>query len=170
MNQKPCLIRETKGKKFFFLELFSPYEWTLPPFENNPFACLVVNNNRSISLEDEYKICQLLVRFGCRNVHAVGYGASSWDDSVDNANLFEYSDYNIPDDKLVMSSWSDFGKETPEEHIGFIFHCADFDEMYFSNTLILFIDPDKELETVYIEHVKKFDFEPNSYKSDYRIV
>ena len=69
---------------------------------------------------------------------AWGPGCSSWDDSVDIANLMDYDFGDIPDDKSVMTTWHD------DEPLTEVFHFAKYMTVYSSpqleDTLILHIN------------------------------
>jgi len=66
---------------------------------------------------------------------AWGRDCTSWDDSVDWANLaaFDYGD--IPDDDLVMTSWHE--DETLAETFWFAAHLASHSEFDLQNLLIV---------------------------------
>ena len=48
-----------------------------------------------------------LARSGCLYMMAWGSGCSSWDDSVDMANLEAYNFGDIPEDSFIMTTWHD---------------------------------------------------------------
>ncbi len=70
----------------------------------NPFRVLVIVEE-AVTSEWQKKVSTWLVTSGCLYMMAWGIECSSWDDSVDYANI-EYFNYeNIPDNKFVMTTW-----------------------------------------------------------------
>ena len=69
-----------------------------------PFRAIVIID-APYSNEWQGEVSDWLVASGCLYMMAWGEGCSSWDDSVDYANLeaFDYGD--IPDDRFVMTTW-----------------------------------------------------------------
>ena len=66
----------------------------------NPFRALVI-----VTPEWQGNVSTWLVKSGCLYMMAWGIECSSWDDSVDYANI-EYFNYeNIPDNKSVVTTW-----------------------------------------------------------------
>jgi hypothetical protein len=51
------------------------------------------------------RVSEWLVRAGCLYMMAWGPDCSSWDDSVDIANLEEFNYGDIPEDRFVMTTW-----------------------------------------------------------------
>lgn len=78
----------------------------LPDRPVRPFKAVLIIDER-VTAEWQKLVSEWLVRSGCLFTLAWGHECSSWDDSVDYANLdaFEYGD--IPDDKFVMTTWHD---------------------------------------------------------------
>jgi hypothetical protein len=78
----------------------------LPPSDSKsrPYRAVVIIE-AVVSSEWQALISDWLVKTGCLYMMAWGIKCSSWDDSVDIANLeqFDYSD--IPEDKFVMTTW-----------------------------------------------------------------
>ena len=77
-----------------------------PTIEHMPCRMVVVVE-AEVSAEWQSKISDWIVESGCLFMMAWGKDCSSWDDSVDHANLavFDYGD--IPDDRFVMTTWHD---------------------------------------------------------------
>ena len=69
-----------------------------------PFRAVVIID-ASYSRDWQKEVSDWLVASGCLYMMAWGEDCSSWDDSVDYANLdaFDYGD--IPDDRFVLTTW-----------------------------------------------------------------
>jgi hypothetical protein len=110
-----------------------------------PFKAIVV-------LESEYssdwqnEVSNWLVASGCRYMMAWGPECSSWDDSVDWADI-EARDYKEDDSKFVMTTWHD--DESLESVFWYSQFCAIFscDEQELRKALILHVsESDREAE------------------------
>jgi hypothetical protein len=71
-----------------------------------PFAA-VVAIEENVDPEWQWQMSKWLVESGCLYMMAWGIDCSSWDDSVDYANLEIYNYGDIPKDKHVMTTWHD---------------------------------------------------------------
>ena len=102
----------------------------------NPFRAVVVIDE-SVSPEWQKNVSSWLVKSGCLYMMAWGKDCSSWDDSVDLANLeaFDYKD--IPEDKFVMTTWHE--DEPLKEVFWFSKNNAFHPEVELPNTLLLHI-------------------------------
>ena len=78
----------------------------LPDGPVRPFKAVLIIEEPPTA-ESQKLISEWLVASGCLFMLAWGHDCSSWDDSVDYANLdaFDYGD--IPDHKFVMTTWHD---------------------------------------------------------------
>ena len=97
----------------------------LAPFK----AVVVLNTSYSSDWQDE--VSKWLVTSGCLYMMAWGPACTTWDDSVDYANMFEHSDYGIPDAKFVMTTWHE--NDSLEE----VFWYAQFNANFSYNDLEL---------------------------------
>ena len=88
-----------------------------------PFRAVVVIAGE-YSIEWQNEVSEWLVASGCLYMMAWGSDCSSWDDSVDYANMFAFPDYEIPDDKFVMTTWHE--RETLESVFWYAQNCASF--------------------------------------------
>jgi hypothetical protein len=79
---------------------------TEPPniSELRPFRSVVIVEE-NVSSEWQEKISGWLVRSGCLYMMAWGIDCSSWDDSVDYANINDWSPKKIPENSFVMTTW-----------------------------------------------------------------
>lgn len=82
-------------------------------------------------------VSEWLVRSGCLYTMAWGLGCSSWDDSVDMANIEQFEFKEIPEDKFVMTTWHD--DEPLSEVFWFCKNSAFHSTIDLSNTLLLHI-------------------------------
>jgi hypothetical protein len=101
-----------------------------------PFKAVVVLN-ASYSLDWQDQVSKWLVSSGCLYTMASGPACTTWDDSVDYANMFEYPDFEIPDDKFVMTTWHD--DESLEEvfwYAQFNANCS-YNDVELTSTLIV---------------------------------
>jgi hypothetical protein len=80
-----------------------------------------------------------LVESGCLSMAAWGCDCSSWDDSVDYANLSAFDFAEIPEDALVMTTWHP--DEPLEEALRFVAHTDLHPGVALGHTLILHIGP-----------------------------
>lgn len=69
-----------------------------------PFRAVVIIE-QPVSQDWQLQISDWLVRSGCLYMMAWGQDCSSWDDSVDLANLKIFDFGDIPDDRFVMTTW-----------------------------------------------------------------
>ncbi len=60
-----------------------------------------------VSPEWQAMVSTWLVASGCLYMMAWGIGCSSWDDSVDMANLEAFNFGEIPESRFVMTTWHD---------------------------------------------------------------
>ena len=119
-----------------YLQLQS--EGILPDISNlKPYRCVVVIE-QDVSTEWLQKVSNWLCTTGCMYMMAWGKDCSSWDDSVDDANLEQFN-YEIPDDSFVMTTWHE--NELLKEVFWFAKHFANREDCEFKNTLILHISP-----------------------------
>ena len=129
------------GRAVFHLCLTRPYSLSTAPFAGDDFVALIVNNDAQISPSDQYAVSLALVRFGCRYAVCMGHDCSSWDDSVDYANI-EFEPGLTPD-KFVMTTWHD--DDTVDEIANFFLNCTAYAGKTFNNFLVLSIGRDDAL-------------------------
>jgi hypothetical protein len=90
------------------------------------------------SVDWQNSVSRWLVDSGCLYMMAWGEGCSSWDDSVDWANIDEFPN-GIPDDQFVMTTWHE--EESLDEVFWFAGHCANHGDVDLADTLILHVSP-----------------------------
>lgn len=104
---------------------------------SSPFKCVVIIES-AVSPSRQTEISRWLVKSGCLFMMAWGPGCSSWDDSVDLANLEQFNFGEVPDDKFVMTTWHE------DEPVHEVFEFSKFAAMHptteIENTLILHVN------------------------------
>ena len=123
------------GKAVSQICLSPPYLLDVAPFGGDAFVALIVNNDADISSSDQYAISLALVKFGCRYAVCMGHDCSSWDDSVDYANI--EIDPDLTREKFVMTTWHD--DETIDSIAHFFLNTTAFGDNTFVNFLVLSI-------------------------------
>lgn len=93
-----------------------------PPIEApTPYKAVVILDQATPD-DWQNEISDWLVATGCLYMMAWGPKCSSWDDSVDWANLAKFNHSDIPDDQSVMTTWHD--AEPLSETFWFAANCA----------------------------------------------
>ncbi len=78
------------------------------PPKIDPCPCrMIVVVEQDVSPKWQIQISNWIVESGCLFMMAWGKECSTWDDSVDWANIDCFEDGNIPDEKFVMTTWHD---------------------------------------------------------------
>jgi hypothetical protein len=106
---------------------------------------IVVVIEASVSPDWQYAVSDWIVAYGCRYMMAWGPDCASWDDSVDWSAL-EAHDFDIPDDRHVMTTWHD---DEPLEEAFFYCEfnaCLSSDDVDLHHKLILHIAPEADEE------------------------
>ncbi|MBK8285098.1 MAG: hypothetical protein IPK97_09545 [Ahniella sp.] len=76
------------------------------PHISAPLPCrMVVVVDSEVSPEWQYNVSGWIARSGCLYMMAWGRECSSWDDSVDMANIEQFTFGEIPEDKFIMTTW-----------------------------------------------------------------
>ena len=111
-----------------------------------PFLALVLVRDK-VTPEWQWAVSKWLVASGCLNMAAWGIECSTWDDSVDYANLEEFSYGDVPEDRFVMTTWHE--KETLDEVMAFVKQLPVHPTVDLTEALILDISPeDREEEAM----------------------
>jgi len=85
--------------------LHLPVGHTPPSLEGpRPFKAVLVIEQQ-VTSEWQSLVSDWLVQSGCLSMAAWGFDCSSWDDSVDYANLSAFNFGEIPEDAFVMTTW-----------------------------------------------------------------
>jgi hypothetical protein len=78
---------------------------SLPSLEGLSLFKAVVIVEQEVSSEWQATVSRWLADSGCRYMMAWGKDCSSWDDSVDYANLEQFAPHEIPDGDFIMTTW-----------------------------------------------------------------
>jgi len=95
----------------------SPPELSVP----RPFRAVLVLEAAAGSVW-QAAVSSWLVQAGCLYALSVGPACSSWDDSIDEANLEEFEFGEVPPDRFVMTTWHE--NESLSEVFWFSKHSA----------------------------------------------
>ena len=101
-----------------------------------PFRAVVIVEEE-VTEEWQVQVSEWLVKSGCLYMMAWGKECSSWDDSVDMANLKVSGVEDIQEEEFVMTTWHE--NEPLNEVFWFSKHNAEHPEVEIRNTLILHI-------------------------------
>ena len=115
----------------------------------NPFKCVVVIE-ALVSQEWQAEVSEWLVNSGCLFMLAWGNNCSSWDDSVDVANLERFEYQEIPAESFVMTTWHE--QESLSEVFEFCKKFAMHEVEKLENTLILHISTENKFEFITTEY------------------
>lgn len=107
-----------------------PAAWEGP----TPFKAVVVVE-QDVSDSWQAAASRWLVQSGCLYMMAWGRNCSSWDDSVDHANLEVFDWGHVPDDHFVMTTWHE--NEPLSETFWFAEHVAFHPTQELSATVIV---------------------------------
>jgi hypothetical protein len=123
----------------------------LPPEldDFSPFkAVLIIEAN--VDPEWQATVSRWLADVGCRYMLAWGNACSSWDDSVDVANLEQFDYGDIPEDEFIMTTWHE--NEPLEETLWFAKTTAHHPTVKLHNVLFLHIganDREQEISALF---------------------
>ena len=108
-------------------------ESELPKLSLGSFRALVMIESE-VSTLWQHAVSDWLVRSGCLQMMAWGLGCSSWDDSVDWANISQFAHGDIPDESFVLTSWHE--DQSLQEVMHFCKHFADHPFAELRSTLL----------------------------------
>jgi len=114
-----------------------------------PYKAVVVIESE-VARQRQHDISKWLVESGCLYMMAWGPNATTWDDSVDEANLEQFGFGDIPDDSCVETTWHD--NETLAEVFSFSKTHATHPTQELKNTLIVHLanqDKSSALKAMY---------------------
>ena len=113
---------------------------------------MVVVVEAEVSPEWQAIVSDWIVRSGCLYMMAWGVGCSSWDDSVDFANLEEFKFGEIPENRFIMTTWH--SDEPLADVFWFSKNCASHPTVELERTVLLHISAqnrEQELLAAYAE-------------------
>jgi hypothetical protein len=125
---------------------------SLPPVTAQPpfRAILVVDAEAAEAWQAE--LSNWLVRSGCLYMMAWGSNCSSWDDSVDVANIGQFEPADIPEEKFVMTTWH--ADQPLSDVFWFSRNCASHPVVELERTVVIHIadeSREKELLKAYLD-------------------
>ena len=117
----------------------------LPSLDDlSPYKAIIVIEE-PVSQGWQSAVSKWLVDSGCLYMMAWGIDCSSWNDSVDEANLERFNYAEIPDDKFIMTTWHE--NDSLEEVIEFAKTTARHPDVELNQMLFLHIGPiDRQIE------------------------
>ncbi|TAK90386.1 MAG: hypothetical protein EPO06_08905 [Burkholderiaceae bacterium] len=116
-----------------------------------PFRAVIIAEAQ-VSPDWQAAVSGWLIQSGCLYMMAWGVNSSSWDDSVDMANIEQFDFKEIPQDRFVMTTWHE--GETLAEVFWFSKNSAFHPTVSLENTLLLHIaaeEREKEVVRSYAE-------------------
>lgn len=114
----------------------------LPSLEHlSPFKCLVIISE-SVSQTRQNEVSDWLVKSGCFVMCAWGNNCSSWDDSVDWANIEQFNYNPIPPESFVLTTWHE--NESLEEAMFFMKHSITHEVHKLEYVVILHISSENQ--------------------------
>jgi hypothetical protein len=124
-----------------YLQLPRPFKF-VPPFEGNEFVALLFVEDKQVTPEEQERLSDQIVAAGCRYAVCAGHLCSSWDDSIDMADL-RRNNMETNEKTFVMTSWHE---DEPIEDIVFhFFNATWFDHFVPENFLVVFVGGDPEV-------------------------
>lgn len=150
INSSPHYIRISPGETLRDLRSLAPYK-----------AIVVLETDYTPEWQNE--VSGWLVASGCRYMMAWGPDCSSWDDSVDWADI-DARNLEDDDSKFVMTTWHQ--DESLESVFWYSQFCANFsyDEVELSNALIVHVsnvDRESEMLTLFGQSSTLAEREPD---------
>ena len=91
--------------------------------KSRPFKCVVLVS-QDVSRTWQNKVSERLVADGCLYMMVWGNNCSSWDDSVDTANIEQFVPRDVPEENFVMTTCHD------DETLKDVLHFAKFSAIH----------------------------------------
>lgn len=104
-----------------------------------PFKAVVIVED-AVTPNRQTEISQWLVETGCLYMMAWGEACDSWKDSVDLANRETYDSEEIPDDRVIITTWH--ADETLKDVFWYAKHTAMHPCCPLDNTVLLHLAPE----------------------------
>lgn len=114
-----------------------------------PFKAIVVVEE-SVTPEWQAKVSAWLISSGCLYMMAWGRECSSWDDSVDMANIEAFNCEDIPEISAVMTTWHE--NESLSEVFWFAKHSAEHPVLPLHNLVIVHVSAAESLRLLTTEY------------------
>ena len=127
------------------LQIPRPFKFS-SPFEGEEFVVLLYVDEKQITPEEQAKLSDEIVAEGCRYAVCAGHLCSSWDDSIDMADL-RRNDMETNEKTFVITSWHE--DESLEDIVFHFLNVTWFDDFVPENFLIAVVGSDPVvLETI----------------------
>ncbi len=123
---------EEQNDELLYIHL--PSGSDLPELEAEPCRVIVIVE-QTVTLDWQVQVSEWIIAIGCLYMMAWGLECSSWDDSVDWANIEAHDSEEIPDDDFVMTTWHD--NEPLDEAFVFCRLCASHPTIELPRVIIL---------------------------------
>ena len=107
------------------------------PLGPNRSKVAIVVESKTVSQAWRDQIGKWLVENGCLYALAWGHECSKWDDSIDWANLEQFDYGEVPDKRLVITTWHN--DESLEEFLWFTKFSAEHPFAELSDTIIIHV-------------------------------
>jgi hypothetical protein len=111
-------------------------EQKLPEVVSRPHRAIIIAEVL-VSEAWRTRVAAWLIRCRCLYVVAWGVDCEAWHDSADQANLEAFSFSDIPDDRLVMTTWHD--NEPLSETLWFAGNCAFHPQIDLTKTILIHV-------------------------------
>jgi hypothetical protein len=121
-----------------YIQIKRPYSFA-SPFIQGEFVALIYAADENISDEERDALSRQIVASGCRYAVCAGYKGSSWDDSIDMADIERNGD-EVHDENLVMTTWHD--DESLEDIVFFFLNNTGFDDFIAERFVVLHVGED----------------------------
>ncbi len=121
----------------------------LPSINWRPRRVVVLVEQRVCS-DWQDQVSDWIVESGCLFMMAWGLDCSSWDDSVDHANLRQFDYGEVPEDRFVMTTWH--SDEPINEVFFFCLMCASHPTIDLALVTILHIAADERRDEILAEY------------------
>jgi hypothetical protein len=117
------------------------------PFAGDDYALLIVISDATVSEEEQREISREIVKTGCRYALAYGHACSSWDDSIDLADIEAGENPH----RFIMTTWHD--DEPIEDVVDFWWLNTAFEDYVPENFGVFFIGSNPSLERAVIQRI-----------------
>lgn len=124
-------------------------ELSLHPVLAAPFR-VVLMAEATVSAQWQAEVSDWLVRSGCLYLMAWGCNCSSWNDSVDEANIEMFEPSDIPADRFVLTTWHE--NEALSEVFWFAKHCAEHAQVPLPSVLLLHLASTEREQALWAEY------------------
>jgi hypothetical protein len=127
--------------KLEYLQIKKPFKFS-SPFEEEEFVALLFVDEKQITPVEQERLSDEIVAAGCRYAVCAGHLCSSWDDSIDMADL-RRNNMETNEKTFVMTSWHE---DEPVEDIVFHFlNVTWFDDFVPENFMVVVVGDDPEV-------------------------